>query len=263
MNSNLFVIPNNNLVLNRYARKCSFCNCKGHNVTLCNDNELLNTNNYLIQLKNNLISSYNNNRILAIRDFENHLYDYYSHTCERRRLLTTIACRFYNTRLRSLLIVVINRLILRLFDINIEWLMLHEFNFVPFNENTPVRITSILEGIILNMTNVIYNNINEINNNINGINGINGINNNIVNFEINFEPIHENNHEMECSICYTSFVKSNSVSFKCNHEYCIDCVIQLLFKRHNNCPYCRKNIDTISCYTLCNYDKLISITNTI
>ena len=262
-NTNIFVIPNNGLILNKYKRKCSFCNCEGHNVSSCNDETLVNNNSYLIYMKNNLLTLYNDNRILAINDFEKHIYEFYTRSHEnsvgysfwKKKLLRTIACRFYNIRLRSSLITTINKMILRLFDINIEWLITHEYNFVPFNENTPIRISCIFQGILLNMANEMYNSI--INNNNN---------NNNVKYEIKLKTIdndnnNDNNKEMECGICYNSFEKSNCASFECSHEYCVDCVFQLISKKHTTCPHCRNNIDVISCSSQENYDKLFTITS--
>jgi len=257
-NTNIYVIPDNGLLLNKYKRKCSFCNCEGHNVSSCNDETLVNDNRFLIHLKNNLLALYNDNRILAINDFEKHIYDYYTCSDEnsidysfwKKKLLRSIACRFYNIRLRSSLITTINKMILCLFDIDITWITSHEHNFVPFNENTPIRISSIFQGILLNMTNEIYNSI---------------LNNNI-NYEIKLETIDNDNNndinkENECSICYNSLKKTNCASFKCNHEYCVECVIQLIFKKHTTCPHCRYNIDVISCYNQENYYKLFTITS--
>ena len=264
-NTNIYVIPDNGLLLNKYKRKCSFCNCEGHNVSSCNDETLVNDNRFLIHLKNNLLALYNDNRILAIIDFEKHIYHYYTRSDEnsidysfwKKKLLRSIACRFYNIRLRSSLITTINKMILHLFDINIEWLMTHEYNFVPFNENTPIRISCIFQGILLNMANEVYNSI---------------ITNNdtIIKYEIKLETIdndnnnnnnNDNHKEMECGICYNSFEKSNSALLECRHEYCVDCVFQFISKKQATCPYCRNNIDVISCFSQENYDKLFTITS--
>jgi hypothetical protein len=179
-----------------YTRKCSFCGCQGHNITVCNSNIIVAANNYLIYLKNHFISQHNNNRILAIRDFENYLYNYCSQTYNNAKLIKAIACRFYNTRLRSLLIVTINKIILNLFEIDINWITFHENNFVPFNQHTPVRITYILNGIIINYMAEIQRNLNH-------------ANNIFTNYEIKLETFDNetqteadnNNTNLECSIC--------------------------------------------------------------
>jgi hypothetical protein len=242
-----------------YNRKCSFCSCQGHNITSCNNNIIVEANNYLIYLKNHFISQHNNNRILAIRDFENYLYNYCSQTYNNAKLIKSIACRFYNTRLRSLLIVTINKIILNLFEIDINWITFHENNFVPFNEHTPVRISFILNGILINyLANEIQRNQN---NNIN-----NNFDSNIIftNYEIKLETLDNerqseadnNNTNFECSICYNTVKKINCASFECKHEYCIDCTKQLVIKKHTTCPYCRYEIKNIICYTEESYNKL-------
>jgi hypothetical protein len=178
------------------------------------------------------------------QDFEKHVYDYYTYSDNNKKLLTAIACRFYNTRLRSLLIISINRIILRLFDINIQWLTFHEYNFVPFNENTPIRISYIFQGMLLNMTNIMINNMTPEPVYDIKLLTINDINNNY-------------NTETECSICYNSLKQIDYASFECKHDYCVDCVTQLMFKKHNTCPHCRNNICVISCYNKENYEKEI------
>ena len=247
-----------------YNRKCSFCSCQGHNITSCNNNIIVAANNYLIYLKNHFTMQHNNNRILAIRDFENYLYNYCSQTYNNAKLIRSIACRFYNTRLRSLLIVTINQIILNLFEIDINWITFHENNYVPFNEHTPVRISYILNGILINyMANEIQRNQN------NGNNPTNDFDSNTVfaNYEIKLET-HDtsekqydvdpdnNNTDFECSICYNSVKKINCASFECKHEYCIDCTKQLVIKKHTSCPYCRYEIKNITCYSEESYNKL-------
>jgi hypothetical protein len=195
----------------------------------------------LIYLKNNLLSLHNN-RILAIQDFENRIYDYYTYSINNKKLLKAIACRFYSTRLRSLLIVTINKIILRLFDIDIRWLTFHEYNFVPFNENTPIRVSYILKRILLNMANDVMNIV---------------IMN--TNYDINLESIdniNSDNKDLECSVCYNSFKKSKFISLNCKHEFCIDCTEQFINKNITSCPICRNKISTLTCYTEELYNKL-------
>ena len=246
-----------------YNRKCSFCSCQGHNITSCNNNIIVAANNYLIYLKNHFTMQHDNNRILAIRDFENYLYNYCSQTYNNAKLIKAIACRFYNTRLRSLLIVTINKIILNLFEIDINWITFHENNFVPFNEHTPVRISYVLNGILINyLANEIQRNQNDANNNNNNNSDDNNI---FTNYEIKLETIdndkqYDNNTDtnmaIECSICYNSVKKINCATFECKHEYCIDCTKQLVIKKHTSCPYCRHEIKNIICYTEECYNKL-------
>jgi hypothetical protein len=241
-----------------YNRKCSFCSCKGHNITVCNNNIIVAANNYLIYLKNHFISQHNTNRILAIRDFENYLYNYCSQTYNNAKLIKAIACRFYNTRLRSLLIVTINKIILSLFEIDINWITFHEHNYVPFNEHTPVRISYILNGIVINYMAEFQRNLNH-------------ANNIFTNYEIKLETLdHEKqcdndssdkSTEIECSICYNTIKKTHCATFECKHEYCVDCTKQLVIKKHTTCPYCRHEIKNITCYTQECYNKLSTPNN--
>jgi len=251
-----------------YTRKCSFCSCQGHNITTCNNNIIVAANNYLIYLKNHFTMQHNNNRILAIRDFENYLYNYCSQRYNNAKLIKAIACRFYNTRLRSLLIVTINKIILDLFEIDINWITFHEHNYVPFNQHTPTRISYILSGILINyMANEIQINQNDGNNSANNFDS-NAI---FTKYEIKLETIeyekhcdnesHNNNTDFECSICYNTVKKINCASFECKHEYCIDCTKQLVIKKHTSCPYCRYEIKNIICYNEESYNKLSSHNN--
>jgi len=248
-NTNIFVIPNNNINLNRYRNKCSFCRFEGHNITRCNNNKLININTYLILLKNTLTLFNNHNRVLSIIDFENYLYNYCSQSVNNAKLLQYVACRFYNTRLRSPIQISINQIILRLFDINIEWLINNEYNFIPFNQNTPIRISHIINGILLNY----YSN---------GI--IDNCDNVFTNYEIKMEKYNDDknvNIEIECSVCYNSSKKTSFVSLNCNHEYCIECTEQFINKKITTCPYCRNKIVNLTCYTEELYNKLHSKKN--
>jgi hypothetical protein len=252
--NNIYTIPRNNNTLNNARRKCSFCFCEGHNITTCNNNALLSVNDYLIYLKEQFMILHNGNRILSIQEFEKYLYDYCSHSENNIKLLKYVACRFYNTRLRSTLQITINQIILHLYDIDIAWITFHEYNFVPFNRNTPVRISDVLNGILLNYLSNINNNNNNFDTNLI-----------FTNYEIKLENSDNNNNEnishIECSICYNSIKKTDYASFECKHEYCVDCVEQLINKKHSNCPYCREKIKNITCYTEELYNKLKNTVN--
>ena len=260
--NNIYTIPRNNITLNNARRKCSFCFCEGHNITRCNNNVLISVKDYLIYLKEQFMILHNGNRILSIQEFENYLYDYCSQSESNIKLLKYVSCRFYNTRLSSMLQITINQIILHLYDIDIAWITFHEYNFVPFNRNTPVRISDVLNGILLNyMSNeILGGNLNINNNN-------NNFDTNIIftNYEIKLEKSDNNNNEniphIECSICYNSTEKNKCAYFECKHEYCTDCVEQLINKKHSNCPYCRAKIKNITCYTEEMYNKLNNIVN--
>lgn len=256
--NNVYLINSSNIILNRTNRKCSFCRCQGHDITRCNNTMLSTVNSYLIYLKNNFMTIHANNRILAIQDFENYLYDYCEQSDDNIKLLKHIACRFYSTRLRSMLQIAINRILLSLFEIDIAWLTFHEYNFIPFNENTPVRLSEILRGIILNYAS------NEISNN--SENNTN-FDTNIIfaNDKIKIETLDLNEQNVcttiECVICYNNVEKNNCATLECKHEYCVVCVEQMLSKKHSDCPYCREKIKQITCYNQEGYNKLLNANN--
>jgi hypothetical protein len=261
-NTNMYVIPGSNITLNSARRKCSFCYCEGHNITTCNNNVLVSVNNYLIYLKEQFMIIHNNNRILSIQEFETYLYNYCSQSESNIKLLKYVACRFYNTRLRSLLQIVINQILLRLYDIDIAWLTFNDYNFIPFNQYTPVRVSAILNGILLNyMSNEMLGG----NFNINNDNNFD-TNSIFINYEIKLETHKDANDnintDLECSICYNLVKKINCATFDCKHECCIDCTKQLINKKHTSCPYCRDVIKNITCYTEECYSKLSNTDNT-
>jgi hypothetical protein len=247
-----------------YNRKCSFCGCQGHNITVCNSDNIITANNYLLYVKNHFTAQHNSNRILALRDFENCLYNYCSQTHNHAKLIKAIACRFYNTRLRSSVIIAINKIILSLFEIDINWISFHEHNYVPFNENTPVRISYVLNGIIINYMVEIQRNSNN-GNNVNNPPNIFDSNIIFTKYEFKLETLDDekqcqyNKREIECSICYNSVEKINCAAFECKHEYCIDCTKQLVIKKHTSCPYCRYEIKNITCYNEESYNKLSNL----
>ena len=260
MDDNVYIIPQasqNASFANRIraiTRKCSFCNCQGHNIKSCNNVGLTMFFQYLVHLKDETMSINNENRILSIQSVERYLYNFCSQHDSNTKLIKSLSCRFCGTRLRSTLQVSINKIIMHLFDIDCMTLSLHEYNFIPFNEYTPVRISSIIDGILLN-----YMANNQINTSTNDYkNGI-SINYNIVMCEMSDSSnIHtiDLETEMECSICYNSTKKIDSATFECQHDFCIECTETLLQKKHSDCPYCRNKIDKITCYNEESYNKL-------
>jgi len=184
------------------------------------------------------------NRVLAIQNFELYVYDFSSISEENVKWIKSVACRFYNSRMHSLLQIAINKIILSLYDINIDWITFHEYNFVPFNANTPIRISYVLSGIVLNYaSNNISNNLQETEN--------------ASFYKVQLQECDEATiTQIECSICYNTTNKINCSSFECKHEYCVNCVEELLNKKFKNCPYCREKIKMITCYSEENYNKL-------
>ena len=253
--STLYVIPSTDQLLNRFERKCSFCGCKTHNVTRCNSEIIGSFNNYLIYLKNYYMSFYSNIMLLAIQNFENYLYDFCNHSEDNKKILRTVACRFYKIRLRSLLQISINNIIMQLFDINVSWFSNNQYNLISFTQYSPIRISNVLNQITLNY--IATSNINIINE---------PLLEDCVHYEIKLEELSNNSDDnndnnisiiIECPICYNNFDKTNTISLNCQHNFCLDCTQKMLNTKHKNCPYCRDIIETITCYKKDVYDKYL------
>lgn len=252
-NNELYIIPStkinqNNSFINRVrtiTRKCSFCNCQGHNITQCNNEGLTMFINYLSHLKDSLLTIHNNNHILSIQELERYLYNFCSEHDSNTKLIKAISCRFCNTRLRSTLQVAINKIIMYLFNIDCLALTMHEHNHIPFNEYTPVRITSIIDGILLNYmaNNQINNSLDNFKNDCSLLKYVD-----IVFDATNIPSNLELETELECSICYNSAQKKTAAKLQCHHEFCIDCIEKIIQKKIMNCPYCRNKIEKIFCY---------------
>jgi hypothetical protein len=185
---------------------------------------------------------------LAIQNFENALYSFYNESENNKKILRAVACRFYRIRIRSLIEVIINNIILTIFDIDISWFSSTEYNSILFNRHTPIKVSYVLNQIIFN-----YINTNE------------SVQDNRINthkhYEIKLEPLcvldsKNNNIPIECSICYESAGKTQFVSLDCKHEYCIDCTEQFMNKNISSCPFCRNKIEKLTCYTEEEYNKL-------
>jgi hypothetical protein len=248
----------NNSFINRvrrYTRKCSFCNNGGHNVTTCDDTGLQMFYDYLIHLKDETLSMNNYNRILSIQCVEQYIYNFCGQNEENIKIVKSVACRFCYSRINSLLQVSVNKIIRVLYQLDFSLFSLHEYNFIPFGEDTPVRISSIIDGILLNY--LANNETTETDENFNFNNLDEFKNTAVYNVVLDEEVLGDtSNTEMECSICYNSCSKINTAKLECNHEFCIDCTNELMERKNTNCPYCRNKIDKIICYNEESYKKL-------
>jgi hypothetical protein len=238
------------------VRKCSFCNNQGHNISTCNDYALINFHNYLICYKNNntsnSTSNYILNVILTIKNVERFLYDFSSISSENKKLLKAYACRYCNSRIRCLLTTSINKIIVHLFDMNYNYLF-NNRDFILLNEETSLRISDYLNNVLLNYL-IHYDLDNENNSNQNNIHDNQDIHK--FNIILEDEKYEETSNENECAICYNPYHLKNGTSFICNHNFCIDCTIELVKTKHKNCPCCRSVVDKIICYTNESYNKL-------
>jgi hypothetical protein len=208
---------------------------------------------YLIHLKNETLSMNNNNRILSIQYVERYIYNFCGQDEENTKLIKSIACRFCYSRINSILQVSVNKIIQVLYRLDFSLFSLHEYNFIPFSEDTPVRISSIIDGILLNYmannetteTDETFNNLDQFQSSV------------VYDIVLDEDALCDtSNTEIECSICYNSCSKINKAKLVCNHEFCVDCTHELMERRNTNCPYCRNKIDKIICYNEESYKKL-------
>jgi hypothetical protein len=257
LSENTYVIPDSAIIMDKFMntktniriiRKCSFCNCEGHNVSRCNDHALINFHNYLIYYKNNNIVNESSNQILntilTIEKVEQFLYDFCKVSETNIKLLKSYACRYCNSRIRSLLYTTINKIIVHLFDLNYNYLF-DNYEFVLLNSETTLRISAYLSNILIDY--LIYNE-----------NAQPIIDNHKFEVVIN-HSYDEKTNENECAICYNKFHIIECASFVCNHDFCIDCTMELIKTRHKTCPCCRSDIEKITCYNKQCYDKIKNI----
>ena len=261
MSSELYVTPQetqNTSFMSRVravTRKCSFCNCEGHNITSCNNESLRMFLEYLVHLKNETLSINDENRILAIPHIEQYIYNFCSQSESNTKLIKSLACRFCGARLRSTLQVSINKIIMYLFAIDYMTLSLNEYNYIPFGEETPVRVSNIIDGILLNY---MANNATS-RSNID----LDDLKNKVI-YNLELCILCDNGDaqtacletDLECAICYNSMKKNLVAKLECQHEFCVNCTKNLIQKKYTNCPYCRSEIEKITCYDKKWYDKL-------
>ena len=243
------------------GRKCSFCCNIGHTITKCDDIQLCIFKTYLFYIKanihyygvnNNSINEMNNIFQLTVEPYnyihtcinkiekmEEFLYEYCSTSEENIKMIKSFACRFCSCRLRSRLQISINKIIVYLFDLNSDTLVNNELmNSNPFNEDTPIRISSILNRILTNWISPNGNNDNQNHQNKPNIKII---------YDMNLESSNEQNDIIECSICYNEYSLIDCLTFNCKHAFCVDCTNELIKNKHNKCPNCRCEINEINC----------------
>lgn len=270
MSSEIYVAPEvnqNTSFINRVrsiTRKCSFCNCQGHNISSCNDQHLLYVYEYLNDVKNETLIRTNNNRLMAIPHMEQFIYDFcsqFDNNCHTK-LIKAVACRFCYSRINSPLQVSINKIIQKLFQLDLSLIETSQYNFIPFTTESPVRISVLIDRMIFNYIEhnpiISGNEIKPITPNVEySVILDTGLcvtsNDENVNEE---KSVSEFKPEMECSICYNSTPKKKTAKLECTHEFCIDCTENLMKKKYDNCPYCRNKIDKIICYNKESFNKL-------
>jgi len=212
-------------------------------ISLNNNNELLNNNTPILDTFYNYI--------IKIEKMETVLYDYCSESRENIKLIKTFACRFCNCRLRSRLQVTVNKIIVYLFELNYNIITNHTFNYTPFSQETPVRISYVLKGILMNY--LVFNDLSYDNNYETDLAYSNIVSKIKINFnkcgkDNPFEEKDNQNVYIECSICYNEYKTVNCLTFNCKHKFCGECTNELIKNKHSKCPICRNEINEITCY---------------
>lgn len=246
------------------GRKCSFCSNMDHTITNCDDIQLCIFKTYLFYIKANIHYYAGNNNtnntngmnnifqlsvepynyihtcINKIEKMEEFLYEYCSTSEENIKMIKSFACRFCSCRLRTRLQISINKIIVYLFDLNSDTLVNNELmNSNPFNEETPIRISSILNRILMNWIFPNGNNDNLHNQNKPNIKII---------FDINSVSSNKTHEIVECSICYNDYNPNDCLTFNCKHAFCVNCTNELIKTTHTKCPNCRCEINEINCH---------------
>jgi len=226
------------------CRKCSFCNNIGHNVSKCDDLRLCTFKRYLFYLKSELLLDNNieinndehingiYNSIRKIEKMEEFLYDFCGRSEENSKLIKTFACRFCSCRLKTRIQISINKIIVYLFELNYSIIVNHSLNTTPFSEETPVRISCVLNGILINYY---YTNNDDYDSSVIKVE------------HCNIET-DKQDEIIDCPICYNDVKLVDCLTFNCNHNFCSECTIQLLKNYHVNCPNCRTQMIKMNCY---------------
>ena len=268
-------------------RRCSFCKHISHNILTCNDSRLIEFENLCSIKKCSLtILNIRNNNNYSIFQFKQWLCSYY---LENEMLVKSFAISRCGAISRNNISICVDKITDYIYENNetsesefISLLDNNDNNIINniHNDNDNNIITSIESLLIL------YNNTQTNNNNqvdtahidrdilISYIlfreqNIIQKTKYNITLSTNNLQDINELNKICECSICYEDNLNEiNFVKLNCNHEFCKDCLIQVIKKCNTNnkpcCALCRSkilSIETKSEYIKDEFEYLLNYKN--
>jgi hypothetical protein len=247
-------IVNQNLI-RRYCKCCSFCGISGHNITKCNSDRLIEFEVLCSDVVKNMNSK---------DEFKNWLTENYKNN---EIILKAFAIK--KSRIGSN-------------DLNIYIEIISEYIFNTYG-NTHIQedeIENDLLNLLLEIRNTYqrenwteeqyYLNMERLLTLERSISYLNNLNENknitVEKIKINsklFSNENENiNNLCKCNICYENKKIKNFVKLECNHEFCVDCIINTLNYNKNktiNCALCRNNVKEISSRTNSIKNKLIKI----
>lgn len=228
---------NQNNFLNRtrqLTRRCSFCRSEGHNISQCNDSELINFQRNLTSRRDELREIHSIDVYNKISYFETWLYGQDIH------LVKSYAMRFCGAYARNNIRLCVQKIIQILWNVETNvYGVLSQINEIT-EDYIPLPVMSIMDISIeeFNLADYLV----DIRNN----NEESRLLNENRKFKIN--PIlcldAENlDAEEDCNICFEKTQFRNMITLNCNHKFCGDCVSQT-FKKCNelklpNCAMCR------------------------
>jgi hypothetical protein len=196
-------------------RRCSFCHCNGHNITMCNDPKLEQSRQLFLNKKEQLLN--NSIRITtAITDMEVYLYSLCMEQ-SMKDLVKAVTVRFCGIRIQSNLRTIINTLLCYIFQTNI----------------INITYTQFIRNVIIN----------------------DHINDNFILFNpsdisiliVKTEEI-DSLDKTDCSICYGCVTTQTKAKLNCQHCFCSNCIIDWISRIKLTCPMCRTEIKKIECY---------------
>ncbi len=235
---------NQNNFLNRtrqLTRRCSFCRSEGHNISQCNDSELINFQRNLTSRRDELREIHSIDVYNKISYFETWLYGQDIH------LVKSYAMRFCGAYARNNIQLCVQKIIQILWNVETNlYGLLSQIDEIT-EDYVPLPVMSIMDISIeeFNLADYLV----DIGNN----NEESRLLNENRKFKIN--PIlcvdAENlDAEEDCNICFEKTQFRNMITLNCNHKFCGGCVSQTLKKcskfKLPDCAMCRTKINCIS-----------------
>jgi len=245
MISNQMNRQNNFLTRTRQLiRRCSCCRSEGHNITQCNDPNLINFQTILTNRRDELREIHSIDLNNKISYFETWLYG------QDHNLVKSYAMRFCGAYSRNNLQICVQKIISLIWNIQPDSfgsiLPIYNYNSLPaLPIPLPISIMDISQYPIGYIDNILIELLDSIRNN-------NSQPNENKKFEINTVlcvEVEDLEKEEECNICYEKTKNLNMVTLNCKHKFCGGCVSQTLKKCNKfklpNCALCRTKIDCI------------------
>lgn len=206
-------------------RKCSYCSVEGHKITECNRPEITQLYNYI---KRDLRHGMEREEFMEFLSIVN------------EPLLRVFAIQYCGVLANSSYEQYFHAIVLHFYDANFVQMQLnlrHRRQVERLQQLTRIQVEARLQRDIQNATLEVQPS--------------------HIRKEYNIVPIiicTENEAEMEepkdCTICFETFCKKNTVITNCNHFYCKDCMVSYLKSisatdKKPSCAMCRCDVKTL------------------